>query len=141
MSRKPIGEAAMTNAERSRRRRIKAKALREAAPPSDVVTVEANGSEPEAIAAPPAGPADYPRMLYHPDGRTTIADTPEQHDQLTPDGWGTIPSPIHQQRPFTHHGFLGASSDPLATIIREVLTQVLDERDLSGALHGVVEKG
>jgi hypothetical protein len=67
-------------------------------------------------------------MLYHPDGRTTIAETPEEHDQLTPDGWGPIPLAIHLQRPVTHYGVLGASNDhPLAAIIREVMRHVLDE--------------
>jgi hypothetical protein len=72
-------------------------------------------------------------MLYHPDGRTTIVETAEEHDRLTPDGWGTTPLAVHQQRPVTHHGFLGAANnDPLAVIIREVLEQVLDERGLRG---------
>jgi hypothetical protein len=121
MSRRPIGDVALTNAERSRRRRIKARALRDAASPSVVVAVRANGSKPiqtngsapEATPAPPAGkpnPADYPRMLYHPDGRTTVVDTPEQHDRLKPDGWGTIPLAVHRQRPVTHHGVLGADN-------------------------------
>jgi hypothetical protein len=66
-------------------------------------------------------------------GAPRVVETAEEHDRLTPDGWGTIPLPVHQQRPVTHHGFLGAANnDPLAVIIREVLTAVLDERDLSG---------
>jgi hypothetical protein len=38
---------------------------------------------------------------------------------------------VHQQRPVTHHGVLGASNDPLAVLIRDVMVQVLDEYDLS----------
>jgi hypothetical protein len=129
-----MGDAAMTGAERQKRRRDKAKTLRDAAHKP----IQSAPANPSPVKEPGT---DYPRMLYHADGRTIIAETPEQQDPLIADGWSTIPSPIHQQRPVTHHGFLGASSDPLATIIREVLTQVLDERDLSGALHGVVEKG
>lgn len=109
MSRKPIGVAPMSNAERSRRRREKAKALRDAALMPDLVAV-ANGSE--TIAAPlrygdphngKSGP-DYPRMLYHPDGRTIIVDTPELHARLTPDGWVITPLAVHRQRLVWHHG-------------------------------------
>jgi hypothetical protein len=113
MSRRPIGETAMSDAERQQRRRDKAKAARDAAPPPDVDAVQTNGSEPEAIAAPTAGTpghADYPRMLYHPDGRTMVVDTPEAHDRVKPYGWGTIPLAVHRQRPVTHHGFLGTDN-------------------------------
>jgi hypothetical protein len=110
MSRRPIGETAMSDAERQQRRRDRLKALRDAASPPEVVAVQTNGSEPEAITAPPAGkpgPADYPRMLYHPDGRTTVVDTPERHDRLKPDGWEMAPLAVHRRRPVTHHGVLG----------------------------------
>ena len=72
-----------------------------------------------------------PCRFRSPDGRTIIVDTPEDHDRLMPDGWETTPLAVHQQRPVTHHGFLGANNDPLAVTIREVLAQVLDERDLT----------
>lgn len=99
----------MSNAERSRRRREKAKALREAAPTPDVIAIQANGSKPvAAITTRPSAEVfpghDYPRMLYHPDGRTTIAATPEQHEALRPAGWGTNPLAKHLQRPVWHHG-------------------------------------
>lgn len=90
MSRRPIGETAMSNAERSRRRRIKAKAMRNAVPDRHGVT-------------PTAGP-DYPRMLYHRDGRTIVVDTPEHHARLTPDGWVIAPLAVHRQRLVWHHG-------------------------------------
>jgi hypothetical protein len=161
MAGKPIGAVAMLAAERQRRYRAKARALRDAATPpadSNTVTAKADGSEPDqqdddhpdarasgdlsdglplsdliADGHPPGIPgrpgADYPRMLYHADGRTLVVDGPEAHDQLIPDGWGTVPLAVHLRRPVTHHGVLGASHDhPLAAIIREVLTQVLDER-------------
>jgi hypothetical protein len=78
-------------------------------------------------------------MLYHPDGRTTVVDTPEEHARLTPDGWEMAPLAVHLRRPVTHHGFLGAASSdhPLAAIIREVMMAVLDERDLSGWVEPV----
>lgn len=115
MSRRPIGETAMSDAERQQRHRDKLKAFRDAGdqPGDDVATVQANGIEPEAIVAPPAakpGPADYPRMLYHPDGRTMVVDTPDHHEQLLRDGWVTAPLPVHRQRPVTHYGFLGSGS-------------------------------
>jgi hypothetical protein len=70
-------------------------------------------------------------MLYHPDGRTTVVDRPERHDRVKPDGWEMAPLAVHRQRPVSHHGILGANNDPLVATIREVIEQVLDERDLS----------
>ena len=115
MSRRPIGKAAMTDAERSRRHREKARALRDAAtPPADLNDQAAQTNEcvSDAMAAPSPGqpdPADYPRMLFHADGTTIVVETPEQHDRLTPDGWGTIPLDVHLRRPVSHHGILGAN--------------------------------
>jgi hypothetical protein len=143
---KLVGQSAMTAAERQRRYRARRKAARAAATqPADQndQAAQANQCISDAVAAPPAGMpgADYPRMLYHPDGRTTIAETPEDHDRLMADGWETIPLAVHLQRPVTHHGFLGASNDhPLATIIREVMRQVLDEYDLSDFVTPEVSK-
>jgi hypothetical protein len=66
--------------------------MRDAAPPRTLSRFQWTGAEPRAVAAPPAGnPGDYPRMLYHPDGRTTVVDTPERHDRLKPDGWEIAP--------------------------------------------------
>jgi hypothetical protein len=146
MPRKPIGTSPMTATERSRRRRAKAKALRDAAqkaiqsasaqPASSSTRTASSAGRPDN-----PGPDDYPRMLYHPDGRTTIVETAEEHDRLTPDGWGTIPLAVHQQRPVTHHGFLGAAgNDPLAATIREVMRSVLDEYDLSNFVTPEVSK-
>ena len=118
MSRQPIGETAMTDAERSRRKRVKARALHEATRMSDVVA-----APPEVIMS-----HDYPRMLYHPDGRTTIVGTFEQHEQLTPGGWDTVPYPVHRQRQATVHGALGAN--PMTAMIREAIREVFDEYDL-----------
>lgn len=115
MSRTPIGEAAMSDAERQQRRRDRAKALRDAAPPPDGLAVPTNGSEPDVVAAAPIGkpgPADYPRMLYHQDGRTIIAATPEQHDRLKPDGWEKAPLAVRRQRPVTHHGSSAQTTIP-----------------------------
>ena len=30
-------------------------------------------------------------MLFHPDGRTLVAATPEEHDALAREDWGTVP--------------------------------------------------
>jgi hypothetical protein len=118
MSRRPVGEIAMSDAERQQRRRDKLKAARDAVAPRDVVAVQTNGSEPEATAAPPAGkPDDYPRMLFHPDGRTTVVDTPEAHDRVKPEGWETAPLAVHRQRPVMHHGVLG-TDNPFARPMR-----------------------
>jgi hypothetical protein len=107
----------MSDGERQKRRRDRARALRDAEPPTDGVAVEAQVSDPPAIAAQAAALAttthDYPRMLYHPDGRTTIVDTLEHHHRLEPEGWGTTPLAVHQQRPVSHHGFL-STDNPFA---------------------------
>jgi hypothetical protein len=108
MGRRLIGEAAMSDAERQQRRRDKAKA----ADQHDIVTVHANGSVPgpDAIAAPPAGKpdTDYPQMLCHPDGRTTIAATQKHHDRLMAAA-GHDPARRHWQRPVTSFGVLGTN--------------------------------
>lgn len=118
MSRRPLGEAAMTVAERSRRKRARARALHEATRMSDVVA-----APPEVIMS-----HDYPRMLYHPDGRTIVVDTSEQHEQLAPEGWVIAPLAVHRQRQVAAHGALGAN--PMAVMIREAIREVFDEYDL-----------
>jgi hypothetical protein len=112
MPRRPIGNVAMSNAERSRRRRIKAKALCDAAQ-KPIQSAPTQPASP-AVKAGNTGSADYPRMLYHPDGRTMIAATPEHHDHLMADGWGMVPLAVHQQRPVSHHGTLG-TDNPFAS--------------------------
>lgn len=78
----------MSEAERQRRR---VKALRDAGPTAPDPTSRARPcsqlAHPRPQGDPNPGCADYPRMLYHPDGRTTIAATFEQHDRLNSDGW------------------------------------------------------
>jgi hypothetical protein len=116
MSRRPIGKAAMTDAERSRRHREKARALRDAAtPPADLndQAAQANASASDAMAAPSPGqpgPADYPRMLFHADGTTLVVQTPEEHARRMADGWSPTAFAVHLQRPITYHGFLGADN-------------------------------
>ena len=85
-------------------------------------------SETEAIPGN-AGRADYPRMVYHADGRTMQVETAEQEDGLRSEGWGQRPHPIHM-RPKPSPSVVGGygSNDPLAMLIRNVLEQVLDER-------------
>jgi hypothetical protein len=115
MSRRPVGVTAMSDAERQQRRRDKAKALREAEQRPPISTIQSATTQPARTPSPAGRPdnsggADYPRMLYHSDGRTTVVDTPEQHDRLKPDGWGMAPLAVHRQRPVTHHGFLGTDN-------------------------------
>jgi hypothetical protein len=74
-----------------------------------------------------AGRADYPRMVYHPDGRTRQVETAEEENALLPDGWGQKPSAVHlKPKPSPSVGY--GSNDPFAVMIRNVLEQVLDER-------------
>ena len=79
-----------------------------------------------------AGRADYPRMLYHADGRIIVVQTPEQHEAQLAHGFSQNPQPVHQQRQATHSGVL-SSGEPLALLLREVIEHVLDERGLTKA--------
>lgn len=79
-----------------------------------------------------AGRADYPRMIYHPDGRTMIVDTPEHENKLRFDGWGQRPQAAHMKRPVTQAPIL-SGGDPMGALIRSVLEAVLDERGLTKA--------
>ena len=63
---------------------------------------------------------DYPRMLYHPDGRTRVVETPEAHDELHAEGWDIIP-PAVPPRPVSAYGVLGSVSDPLVETLRQVI--------------------
>lgn len=76
-----------------------------------------------------AGRNDYPRMLYHPDGNTVVVETPEEHDRLAKEDWGTAPQEIHR-RPAVTASPIMSGGDPLALMIREVLESVLDERGI-----------
>lgn len=79
-----------------------------------------------------AGRNDYPRMLYHEDGRTIIVETPEEHDALHRDGWGQAPLAIHQKPPPSPSPTM-SGGDPMAALIRETLEAVLAE-------HGVIKR-
>lgn len=76
-----------------------------------------------------AGRADYPRMLYHPDGSIRVVDTPEEHDAAAREDWGTVPQDIHM-RPAATPSPIMSGGDPLAQMIRDVLEAVLDERGI-----------
>lgn len=73
-----------------------------------------------------AGRADYPRMLYHKDGRTMTVDTPEQHDELHGSGWETEPGEVHRKPSVTPSGFI-SSADPMAMMIKAAMREVLEE--------------
>lgn len=72
--------------------------------------------------------ADYPRMLYHADGRTLVVETPEEHDKLHAEGWDTVPAEIHGRRVPTPDPV--NTNDPMVAIIRQVMHEVMDERGL-----------
>lgn len=74
-----------------------------------------------------SGRADYPRMLYHADGRMITVHTPADHEALMGSGWDTEPTEIHQRKAATPSPTL-SGGDPMAILIRNVLHEVLDER-------------
>lgn len=83
---------------------------------------------PEAVVRPGnASRADYPRMLYHPDGRTITVADPEEHDKLAKEGWDTVPPPNYVGRKPTP-SIAPGSGDALSQMIRAVFEAVLDER-------------
>lgn len=75
-----------------------------------------------------SGRADYPRMLYMPDGRMIIAHNPQEHDELHRQGWDTVPAATHQKPPVSAAATLG-QMDPfnIAPIVRQVMYEVLNE--------------
>jgi hypothetical protein len=79
-----------------------------------------------------AGRDDYPRMLFHPDGRTMVVDDPAQEDPLLHEGWSQKPAEAHLKPPATPSVAFGGG-DPLAVMIRNILEQVLDERGVGRA--------
>ena len=83
-----------------------------------------------------ASRADYPRMLYKPDGTTMIAKDAHQHDAAMKDGWDTVP-PAAFNRPKPTTTPVASGGEPLAMLIREVMEAVLDER----GIHKVTDKG
>lgn len=72
-----------------------------------------------------AGRADYPRMLYHPDGRTLVVQTPEQHQAHLEQGFSQNPSPQHQHHPVIKQPVV---TDSITVLIREAVERVFDER-------------
>ncbi len=75
-----------------------------------------------------AGRADYPRMLYHADGRHIVVQTPEQHQVKLNEGFSQFPHPVHQQTPIVKQPMV---SDSITVLIRECLERVLDERGMT----------
>lgn len=76
-----------------------------------------------------AGRADYPRMVYHKDGRTRIVATAAEENTLRFEGWGQQPQPQHRA-PGLRMPTVGMS-DPLGILLKSILEQVLDERGLT----------
>lgn len=83
----------------------------------------------EAVPSNSRGRDDYPRMLYHADGRTMTVDSPEAEDPLLRQGWSQRAQPAHQ-RPVPTPSVAFGGGDPLAVMIRNVLEAVLDERGI-----------
>lgn len=84
-------------------------------------------AEPAPVRPGNADRNDYPRMLYHPDGRTTVVEDAAAHDRHARDGWDTVPADIHRERAATQTP-MQSGGEPLAQLIREVMESVLDER-------------
>ena len=80
-----------------------------------------------------AGRNDYPRMLYHPDGRTMTVETPAQEDALRAEGWGQRAHAAHH-KPQVSASPVMSGGDPMGALIRSVLEAVLDERGLTKEL-------
>jgi hypothetical protein len=89
-----------------------------------------------------AGRADYPRMVYHKDGRTRVVASPAEENTLRFEGWGQTPHAAHR-RPLNAMPVV-SGADPLGQLLRDVLERVLDERGLTrdaiakltGAING-----
>ena len=79
-----------------------------------------------------AGPDDYPRMLYHPDGRTQVVADVAEHEKAHAEGWATVPSAIHQQ-PVVSVAPILSGADPIAVLLRSVVEAVMDDRGLTKA--------
>lgn len=78
-----------------------------------------------------AGRADYPRMVYHKDGRNRIVQTPAEENTLRLEGWGQKPGAAH--RAAAPRMPTAGISDPLGALVREIFERVLDERGLTKA--------
>lgn len=76
-----------------------------------------------------AGRADYPRMVYHKDGRNRIVQSAAEENTLRFEGWGQQPQPQHRA-PVQRMPTVGMS-DPLGMLFKSILEQVLDERGLT----------
>lgn len=77
-----------------------------------------------------AGRADYPRMVYHKDGRNRIVQSAAEENTLRFEGWGQQPQAQHRRSGTSAMPIVGAS-DPIALMVRDVLERVLDERGLT----------
>lgn len=91
-----------------------------------------------------AGRNDYPRMIYHPDGRSQVVEDAAKENTLHLQGWGQKPTEQHRQRIATPSPIM-SGNDPASLLMKSVLERVLDERGLTrefvnavqAALHGM----
>lgn len=67
---------------------------------------------------------EYPRQLYHRDGRTLRAET-EAEEAEAGTGWSRTPMASHLRH---NSGETTGGSDPLAAMFRDILESVLDAR-------------
>lgn len=87
-----------------------------------------------------AGRADYPRMIYHEDGRYLIVQNAEQHQAEAEKGFKQTPQEAQLKRPVTSQAATN-SLEPLAILVRDALNQVLDERGLTKEWVEVIKRG
>jgi hypothetical protein len=80
-----------------------------------------------------AGRNDYPRMVYHPDGRSQVVEDAAKENVLHLQGWGQRPTEAHRARPPTPSPTM-SGNDPATLLLRSVLERVLDERGFTKAL-------
>ena len=97
---------------------------------------------PEAAPVPPGnlGRADYPRMLYHPDGSTMVVDSPGEHDELARQGWAQEPMDVHRQPVVTRSPAM-SSADPMGLMMRAVVEAILDERGITAQWAATLSPG
>lgn len=87
-------------------------------------------NEPAPVRPGNSDRADYPRMLYHADGRTRIVENPEEHQSLHSEGWDTQPAPIHQKPVVSSSAEMIPDPYGIGPLLRRILNEVLNERNI-----------
>lgn len=84
-----------------------------------------------------AGRNDYPRMVYHPDGRSMVVEDAARENVLHLQGWGQRPSEAHRAKVATPSPIM-SGNDPASLLMKSVFERVLDERGLTKELLQLV---